>query len=89
MRSRKPCVPQMGYDSPVRKPPPKEIRLRALGVEALEEGEVSRHIRVRGKQEVVERFAALPSKLRGRVVEEGLRSLGLLEGDQDGQEAGQ
>ncbi|MCS7219583.1 MAG: hypothetical protein NZ846_11570 [Thermus sp.] len=64
----------------MRKPPPKELRLKALGVEALEEGEVSQHIRIRGPREVVERFAALPPKVRGQVVEEGMRALGLFEG---------
>lgn len=67
-----------------RRPPPKELRLRVLGVEALEPGEVSRHVRLRARKEVWETFAALPTKERGRVVEAGLKVLGLWKGGEDG-----
>ncbi|MBO1436077.1 hypothetical protein [Meiothermus sp. CFH 77666] len=55
--------------------PSKEKRLAALGWQPLEAGEVSLHIRVRANKAVIDRFAALSAKERGRVVELGLEAL--------------
>ncbi|MDM7323603.1 MAG: hypothetical protein P3W93_001160 [Thermus sp.] len=61
------------------RPPPKEQRLRALGVTALEPWEVSTSVRIRVPKEVWEVYAPLTAKEKGRVVEAGLKALGLLE----------
>jgi nitrate reductase alpha subunit len=63
-----------------RKPPPDEIRLRALGVTRLKPGEVTYAPRVRAKKEVLEAFLALTPEERGAVVEVGLRALSAKKG---------
>ena len=60
-----------------RKPPPDEIRLRAIGVTRLQPGESSYSPRVRAKKEVLEAFLALTPEERGAVVEAGLRALNI------------
>lgn len=64
--------------------PPKERRLKALGVEALGPDEVSLKLRVRLGKTTAAVLQALSPKRRGEVVEAGLRALGLLEGVEDG-----
>jgi hypothetical protein len=58
-----------------RKPPPDEIRLRALGVTRLKPEESSYSPRVRAKKEVLAAFLELTPEERGAVVELGLRAL--------------
>jgi len=60
-----------------RKPPPDEIRLRAIGVTRLGPEEASYSPRVRAKKEVLEAFLALTPEERGAVVEAGLRALNI------------
>jgi hypothetical protein len=60
-----------------RKPPPDEIRLRAIGVTRLKPGESSYSPRVRAKKEVLEAFLELTPEERGAVVEAGLRALNI------------
>ncbi len=60
-------------------PPPDEIRLKAIGVTRLEPGQVTGIGRLRTRPEVLERFLRLSTAERGRVVEAGLKALGLLE----------
>lgn len=57
--------------------PPKEIRLRALGVEPLEPGEVSVVTRVRLPEEAVAVVEGLTPEARGRALLLGLEALGL------------
>jgi len=66
------------YDEGMRKPPPKEVRLRALGVEALEPGERSERVRIRGPEELFAALEKLSPKERGRALLVGLEALGLL-----------
>jgi len=60
-----------------RKPPPDEIRLRALGLTRLKPGESGYSPRVRAKKEVLEIFLELTPEERGAVVEAGLRALNI------------
>lgn len=60
------------------KVPPKELRLRALGVEALAPGEVSAKVRIRGPEELFRLLERLSPKERGVVVKAGLEALGYL-----------
>ncbi|MFN3392465.1 MAG: hypothetical protein ACK40N_11980 [Meiothermus ruber] len=63
-----------------RKPPPDEIRLRAIGVTRLRPGEATLTVRVRGKAELLRRFEALSPEERGRVVEAGFSREGVKDG---------
>ena len=54
-----------------------EVRLRALGVEALAPGERSEKVRIRGPGELFEALEKLTPLERGRVVVKGLEALGL------------
>lgn len=58
-----------------RKPPPDEVRLKAIGVTRLRPGEATFTARVRGKAAVLERFKRLTPEERGVVVELGLKAL--------------
>jgi hypothetical protein len=58
-----------------RKPPPDEVRLRAIGVTRLRPGEATCTVRVRGPSDVLERFLKLSTEERGRVVVLGLEAL--------------
>ncbi|GEM83627.1 hypothetical protein [Meiothermus hypogaeus] len=58
-----------------RKPPPDEVRLKALGVTRLRPGEATFTVRVRGKAAVLERFKLLTPEERGAVVEAGFTAL--------------
>lgn len=60
----------------MRKVPPKGVRLRALGVEALAPGEKSEKVRIRGPQDLFELLKRLSPKERGRVLMAGLEALG-------------
>ena len=61
-----------------RVPPPKEVRLKALGVEALEPGEVSLRMRIRLPERYLLQVEAVPPKVRGQALLLGLQALGLL-----------
>ncbi|MFN3369717.1 MAG: hypothetical protein ACK4ZX_10060 [Thermus sp.] len=63
--------------NPRPKVPPKPLRLKALGVEGLEEGETSVVLRIRGPAGAVQVLATLSPKERGQVVALGLEALGL------------
>ncbi len=63
-----------------RKPPPDEIRLKAIGVTRLRPGEATLTVRVRGKAAVLERFEALSPEERGRIVEAGFSREGVKDG---------
>lgn len=69
----------------MRKPPPLEVRLRALGVEPLGPGERSEKVRVRGPEELFERLERLSPKQRGEVFMAGLEAWGLAEEVKDGE----
>ncbi len=74
------------YDWGMRKIPPKELRLKALGgLIELAPGERTASARFRGRGEVVEAFLRLDTRRRGEVVRAGLEALGLLEGVEDAQ----
>ena len=60
----------------MRKPPPLEVRMRALGVEALEEGERSEKVRIRGPEELFRVLEELSPKDRGLALIRGLEVLG-------------
>jgi hypothetical protein len=60
----------------VRKPPPLEVRMRALGVEALEEGERSEKVRIRGPEELFRVLEGLSPRERGLALIRGLEVLG-------------
>ena len=66
-----------------RKPPPDEIRLRALGLTRLQPGESGYSPRVRAKKEVLEIFLELTPEERGAVVEAGLRALNITKRGED------
>jgi hypothetical protein len=68
----------------VRKPPPLEVRLQALGVEALGEGERSEKIRVRGPEELFRVLEGLSPKERGLALMKGLEVLGRWPGPEEG-----
>ena len=55
---------------------PKEVRTKALGVTALQPGEVSVNLRIRAPARIVELFAKLSPYERGEVVALGLRARG-------------
>jgi len=57
--------------------PPKERRLKALGVEALGLGEVNPRVRVRLRKTTAALLESLTPKRRGEVFEAGLRALGM------------
>jgi hypothetical protein len=61
--------------------PPKARRLQALGVSELQEGEVTRMIRVRGEKATLETFTKLPTTERGRVIAEGLKAIRVFAGE--------
>jgi hypothetical protein len=68
------------YDERMRRVPPKELRLRALGgLVELAPGERTASARFRERGEVVEAFLRLDTHRRGEVVRAGLEALGLLE----------
>lgn len=57
--------------------PPKARRLQALGVSELQEGDVTRMIRIRGEKATLEAFTRLPTTERGQVIAEGLKAIGV------------
>ncbi|RIH84011.1 hypothetical protein Mterra_02118 [Calidithermus terrae] len=57
--------------------PPKERRLKALGVEALEADEVNPRVRVRLRKPVAALLESMSTKQRGEVFEAGLKALGM------------
>lgn len=59
----------------------REELARRLGQEPLGPGEATRLVHIRGEKEVLDLFAALPAKERGRVIRAGLEALGLMEGE--------
>lgn len=64
--------------------PGKLARLKALGVEALEEGETSFVARVRLPKPAGVVFYRLSARERGQVVEAGLKALGVDYGKEEG-----
>jgi hypothetical protein len=72
------------YNGPVRKPPPLEVRLRALGVEALGEGERSEIVRIRGPEVLFRVLEDLSPKERGVALIRGLEVLGRWPGREEG-----
>jgi hypothetical protein len=68
----------------VRKPPPLEVRMRALGVEALEEGERSEKVRIRGPEELFRVLEELSPRERGLALIKGLGVLGRWPGQEEG-----
>lgn len=57
--------------------PTKEARLKALGLEPLEEGEVCPQVRLRLSAQAWEVFRLMSSKERGHIVQAGLEALGV------------
>lgn len=74
--------------NPNPKIPPKELRLRALGVEALAPGEVSAKVRIRGPEELFRLLEGLSPKERGLALLRGLAALGYLEEGSHAQDRG-
>jgi hypothetical protein len=72
------------YNGRVPKPPPLELRLRALGVEALGEGERSEKIRIRGPEELFRVLEGLSPRERGLALIKGLEVLGRWPGPEGG-----
>jgi len=72
------------YIGRVPKPPPLELRLRALGVEALGEGERSEKVRVRGPEELFRVLDELSPRERGLALIRGLEVLGRWPGPEEG-----
>jgi hypothetical protein len=70
----------------MRKPPPLEVRLRALGVEALGEGERSEKVRIRGPEALFRVLEGLSPRERGQALIRGLEALGLWPGPEGGEE---
>jgi hypothetical protein len=70
----------------MRKPPPLEVRLRALGVEALGEGERSERVRIRGPEALFRVLEGLSPRERGQALIRGLEALGLWPGPEGGEE---
>jgi len=68
----------------VPKPPPLELRLRVLGVEALGEGERSEKIRIRGPEELFRVLEELSPRERGLALIRGLEVLGRWPGEGGG-----
>jgi hypothetical protein len=68
----------------VRKPPPLEVRLRALGVEALEPGEETRTVRIRGPRHLFRVLEDLSPIERGLALIKGLEVLGRWPGREEG-----
>lgn len=67
------------YDGGMRKIPPKELRLQALGgLIELKPWERTASARFRERPEVVEAFLSLNTHRRGAVIRAGLEALGLL-----------
>ena len=66
------------------KPPPLELRLRVLGVEALGEGERSEKIRIRGPEVLFRVLEELSPKDRGLALIKGLEVLGRWPGPEEG-----
>jgi hypothetical protein len=69
----------------MRKPPPLELRLRALGVEALGEGERSEKVRIRGPEALFRVLEGLSPRERGLALIRGLEALGLWPGPEGGE----
>jgi len=70
----------------MRKPPPLEVRLKALGVEALGEGEHSDRVRIRGPKELFQVLEGLSPRERGQALIRGLEALGRWPGPEEGEE---
>jgi hypothetical protein len=70
----------------MRKPPPLEVRLRALGVEALGEGERSEKVRIRGPEALFRVLEGLSPRERGLALIRGLEALGHWPGPEGGEE---
>jgi hypothetical protein len=70
----------------MRKPPPLEVRLRALGVEALGEGERSEKVRIRGPEALFRVLEGLSPRERGQALIRGLEVLGRWPGSKGGEE---
>jgi len=68
----------------VRKPPPLEVRMRALGVEALGEGERSEKVRIRGPEALFRVLEDLSPRERGLALIKGLEALGRWPGPEEG-----
>jgi hypothetical protein len=69
----------------MRKPPPLEVRLRALGVEALGEGERSEKVRIRGPEALFRVLEGLSPIERGQALIRGLEVLGRWPGPEGGE----
>jgi hypothetical protein len=69
----------------MRKPPPLEVRLRALGVEALGEGERSEKVRIRGPEALFRVLEGLSPRERGQALIRGLETLGRWPGPEGGE----
>ena len=68
----------------MRKPPPLEVRMRALGVEALGEGERSEKVRIRGPEALFRVLEDLSPRERGLALIKGLEALGRWPGPEEG-----
>ncbi len=66
------------------KPPPLELRLRVLGVEALGEGERSEKIRIRGPEALFRVLEEMSPRERGLALIRGLEALGRWPGLEEG-----
>jgi hypothetical protein len=60
--------------------------MRALGVEALEEGERSEKVRIRGPEALFRVLEDLSPKVRGLALMKGLEALGRWPGPEEGEE---
>jgi hypothetical protein len=69
----------------MRKPPPLEVRLRALGVEALGPGERSEKVRIRGPEALFRVLEGLSPRERGLALIRGLEVLGRWPGPEGGE----
>jgi predicted transcriptional regulator len=67
-----------------RRPPPDEIRLKAIGVTRLKPGEATLTFRVRAEVGVLERFERLSPQERGAVVKAGFEVLSSSQEGEDG-----
>jgi len=73
------------YHARMGKVPPLEVRLKALGVEALDEGERSEKVRIRGPEALFRVLEGLSPKERGEALIRGLEVLGRWPGLEGGE----
>ena len=66
--------------------PPLQRRLKALGVEALEPGEETRTVRIRGPRHLFRVLEGLSPRERGLALIRGLEALGRWPGPEGGEE---